>query len=75
MVFSSDIDNISNYQSKNTPAKRLANSKYDRHNTRVISLKFNKNTDSDILTFLDSLDNVQGTLKCLIRNEIERVNK
>lgn len=75
MVFSSHKDSVPNFQSKNTPAKRLANSKYDRHNTRVISLKFNKNTDSDILAFLDSLDNVQGTLKCLIRCEIERVNK
>ena len=39
-------------------------------NTVVKTLKLNKNTDSDILEKLESVDNVQGYLKELIRRDI-----
>lgn len=57
-------------KNKTTPAKRKANAKYDKNNTKVISLKLNKNTDQDILDLLDSVDNTQGFIKQLIRKEI-----
>ena len=57
---------------KTTPAKRKANAKYDKNNTKVISLKLNKNTDQDILDYLDSVDNTQGFIKQLLRQEISK---
>ena len=51
-------------------AKREANARYDAKNTVIKTLKLNKNTDSDILEKLDSVDNIQGYLKELIRKDI-----
>ena len=46
--------------------------KYDQNNTRKVSLKLNIKTDEDILNYLDSVENKQGTLKRIIRDEIKR---
>lgn len=48
--------------------------KYDENNTTRVQLKLNNKTDADILAYLDSVDNKQGTIKQLIRNEINRGN-
>lgn len=47
---------------------------YDQKNTIKVSLKLNIKTDADIIEYLDSVDNKQGTIKQLIRNEINRGN-
>ena len=46
--------------------------KYDQENTIKVSLKLNVNTDADIIKYLNSVENKQGTIKKLIREEIER---
>jgi hypothetical protein len=46
--------------------------KYDATNTRQIKLKLNKKTDADILAYIDGLDNVQGYIKQLIRDDMNR---
>jgi hypothetical protein len=46
--------------------------KYDAANTTAVKFKLNKKTDADILEYLASLDNKQGTFKRLIREEIKR---
>ena len=46
--------------------------KYDANNTIQVKLKLNLNTDADIIEFLNKSDNKQGTIKQLIRAEIER---
>lgn len=46
--------------------------KYDKANTKQIKLKLNTNTDADILEYLDKVDNKQGTIKHLIREEIKK---
>lgn len=46
--------------------------KYDSNNTVKVSLKLNIGTDADIIDYLNTLDNKQGTIKKLIRQEIER---
>ena len=46
--------------------------KYDKNNTTKITLKLNLKTDADILEYLESTGNKQGTIKALIRQEIER---
>lgn len=48
--------------------------RYDQTNTIKVSLKLNIKTDADIIEYLDSVDNKQGTIKQLIRNEISRGN-
>lgn len=48
---------------------------YDQNNTKKVSLKLNVKTDEDIINYLDSVDNKQGTLKRLIREEINRISE
>ena len=51
---------------------KRAVSKYDKENTRQIKFKFNKTTDADILERLDNVDNKQGYVKGLIRDDIAK---
>ena len=53
-----------------TDAQKKAAAKYDKENTKAVKLKLNKNTDADILEYLETLDNVQGHIKMLIRCEM-----
>lgn len=55
-----------------TDAQKRAVMKYDATNTRQIKLKLNKKTDADILAYIDGLDNVQGYIKQLIRDDMKR---
>ena len=48
----------------------IASMKYDKINTRKIFLKFNLKTDADILEKLDSVENKQGYIKELIRQDL-----
>lgn len=56
-------------------AKRKTNMDYDRKNTKLIGMKLNRNTDADILTFLEKQENVQGYLKRLIREDMKKTGK
>lgn len=53
-------------------SQKRAVAKYDAKNTRKIVLKLNKATDADILKRLDAVDNRQGYIKRLIREDIEK---
>ena len=55
-----------------TEAQKRAVAKYDAKNTRKIVLKLNRATDADILKRLDTVDNRQGYIKRLIREDIEK---
>ena len=52
-------------------AKKRANMKSDKKNAKYVTLKLNNNTDKDILEYLDTLDNKNGYLKNLIRQDIK----
>ena len=54
-----------------TEAQKRASAKYDKANTKSVLLKFNTTNDADILTMLDEVDNRQGYIKGLIRNDIK----
>ncbi len=43
---------------------------FDRENTRQLRVKLNKKTDADILEKIDTIDNIQGYIKQLIRADI-----
>lgn len=53
-----------------TDAQKRASKKYDKNNTKVVTLKLNKTTDADILEQLERSENKQGYIKQLIRNDI-----
>lgn len=55
-----------------TEAQKRAVAKYDAENTRKIVLKLNTGTDADILKRLDTMDNRQGYIKRLIREDIAK---
>lgn len=58
---------------KLTDAKRRANRKYDAANTKQINLKLNLKTDADILEHLEKQENVQGYIKDLIREDMNKI--
>lgn len=47
--------------------KYSSQNKYDRQNARKVSLKLNRNTDKDILEWLDTQSNQQGAIKTALR--------
>ena len=49
-----------------------ADMKYKKNNTKQIALRLNYNTDADILAKLESVENTQGYIKRLIREDIKR---
>ena len=51
-------------------AKRDCNKRYDEKNTKVYTMKLNRNTDADIIEKLESVDKVQTYIKELIRRDI-----
>ena len=55
-----------------TPAKKRANEKYDKANTKQFRMKLNINTDADILDRLASVQNKQGYIKQLILEDIQK---
>ncbi len=48
--------------------------KYEAENTKRVYIKLNKNTDDDILSYLETLENKQGYIKSLIREDLKRRN-
>lgn len=53
-------------------AQRRAIQKYDAANTKQIKLKLNVKTDADILQHLATQENIQGYIKKLIREDMNR---
>ena len=51
---------------------REVQARYDRTHTRAIRLKLNLRTDADILAKLDSVSNIQGYIKSLIRADLAK---
>ena len=49
----------------------MATAEYDKNNCTRINLKLNNKTDADIIEKLGGVENVQGYIKAIIRNEME----
>lgn len=54
-----------------TEAQRKASKKYNEKNTKLYPVKVNLRTEKDIYNKLESVDNVNGYIKQLIRKDIE----
>lgn len=51
-------------------AQKAADARYKAANTRQFKLVMNKNTEPDLIAHLESIDNVQGYIKSLIRADM-----
>ena len=49
-----------------------SSNRWQKHNTKLQTIRLNNCTDADIIKFLDTLDNKQGFLKDLIRAEMDK---
>lgn len=54
-----------------TKAQAAATKKYQAANTRLMSIRLNLNTDTDIIEKLEQVENKQGYIKSLIRADIK----
>lgn len=50
-----------------TEAQRNAQRNYDARNRKKFTLNLNYNTDGEIIRFLERCENVQGTVKDILR--------
>lgn len=57
---------------KITEAQKRATMKYEKANIRRVVLKLNKNTDQDIIAFLEAQKSVNGEIKRILREYIEK---
>lgn len=57
---------------KTTDAQMRATMKYEKANIRRVVLKLNKNTDQDIIAFLEAQKSVNGEIKRILREYIEK---
>ena len=53
-------------------AQKAADARYKAANTKQIKFVLNKNTEPDLIAYLESIDNVQGYIKSLIRADISQ---
>lgn len=53
----------------------MGNYNSDQKNARFYGLKLSKNTDADLIRYLDSQESIQGYLKQLIRNDMMKGEK
>lgn len=58
---------------KDKSAQVRASMKYNRTHVKQVKMDLNRKTDADIIAHLESLPNVQGYLKQLIRNDMNSV--
>lgn len=55
-----------------TDAQKKSVAKYDRAHTKGLYVKLNKETDRDIIDKLEGVNNKQGYVKQLIRDDINK---
>ena len=53
-----------------TEAHKRAQNKYNAENILQVSLKLNRRTEADIIAKLENVDNKQGYIKRLIRDDL-----
>ena len=58
-----------------TEERAFYQAKWDENNTYRFSLKFNNNTDADIIEKLKSIGNKQAYIKELIRKDLKESGK
>ena len=54
---------------------RKAIAKYNKEKTVAYTIRFNKNTEADLIDYIDGLENKTGTIKKLLRESMEGEKK
>ena len=54
-------------------AKIKANNKFNKANTRMVSLRLNYKTDADIIEKLDYVESKMGYIKSLVRKDLKEL--
>lgn len=57
-----------------TKAQKTATAKYQAANMKKYTFKFNVKTEGDLIAHLESIDNVQGYIKALVRADMLKKN-
>ena len=52
--------------------KETPQARFDRENTRKYGIKLNKRTDAELISKLDEQSSIQGYIKRLIREDIQK---
>ena len=58
-----------------TEAQKRADEKWKKNNSTRIMLRLYKNTDADLIEFLETVDNKQALIKRLLREEIKKAGE
>lgn len=58
-----------------TESQRAADARYKAANIKQIKFVLNKKTEADLISYLGSVDNVQGYIKALIRADMQSKNR
>lgn len=66
------MENQTTAETKEAFNFRKYHNEWLENNTRTYRMKVNVHKDTDIMTYLDGISNVQGYLKQLIRDDIAR---
>ena len=53
-------------------AAKASKAKYDARTARYFSLKLNRNTDRDLIEYLERQESIQAYIKKLIREDMEK---
>lgn len=56
-------------------AQKRATAKYIKHNVKRYVVQLNKNTDEDLVRFMENIDNINGFFKDCIRRAMEESRK
>jgi len=54
-------------------SRTRANLRYQKKNIKQMKLDLNRNTDADIISFLERCENKQGYIKALIREDMKKL--
>lgn len=55
-----------------TEAQKRADAKWKKDNVTIVNFKLYKNTDADLIEFLSKVENKQGLIKRLLREEMNK---
>ena len=55
-----------------TKAQKRASAKYHRESLRTINLRLNRNTEPDLIEYLERQPNISGYIKRLIKADMKR---
>lgn len=59
-------------KTKTTISQKAAMLKYQKSSIKQVKFTLNRTIDQDIIEYLESLDNVQGYLKDLVRADMKK---